>query len=85
MDDINNEAFDDAPRPLGTVIPYAFSGARSNLSPFLFLIFMVPLEVGNCGYRCGSMPATVQLVLDALGYADDLILEAEDTIQLQSR
>ncbi len=39
------------------VIAYAFSGSRSTLSPFLFLIFMVPLEVGNCGYRCGSMPA----------------------------
>ncbi len=54
------------------------------LSPFLFLLFMEPLlrwlEVGNRGYRCGSMPATVQLVLNALGYADDLILAAGDTI-----
>jgi len=41
------------------------------LSPFLFLLVMEPplrwLEVGNRGYRCGIMPATVQLVLNALG------------------
>ncbi len=40
-----------------------------SLSSFLFLPFIDPLprwlKVGDRGYRCGSMPAAVHLILNA--------------------
>ncbi len=43
------------------------------------------LKVGDRGYRCGCMPADEQLCINALGYADDLVITAGDTVQMKQQ
>jgi len=84
MDDIN-EPFHDAPRPLGR-------SDSVRIQRFTIHPVTVPVPDFHGAARGWQLrlplrehASPVQLVLDALGYADDLILAAGDTIQLQEQ
>ena len=58
----------------------------NTLSPFLFTLFMEPLmrwlHVNERGYRCATAP---QLVVSASAYADDLLIAASNTTDLNKQ
>ena len=59
------------------------------LSPFLFIVCLEPLlrwlSVNNRGYKCGTDVPGPPLYINALAYADDLILLANDERALQEQ